>query len=106
MVAMEASDDMDAVGHAERIGQVSQLAVGDAALDAVAVILQHAHEARVFPFDMRRQVHGHLDVPAAPEKGAQRRVGFAATQRKYREVGIEQHQAGIGPADAIEKVSA
>ena len=40
VIAMEASDDMHAIADAKRVGQRAQLAVRDAAFDAMAVIVE------------------------------------------------------------------
>ena len=105
MVAMEASDDMPPVADAKRVGQRAQLAAGDPAFDAVAVILQKAQEAWVLTLDVIRLMHGHLHMAAPPEEAAQGRVGLAAAEREHREIRIEQRQRRVRQGNAGSEVA-
>lgn len=103
---METPDDVDLIADAIGVGQLVQVASGDAALDAVAVVLQQAQEARTVAFDVRGPVHRDAQVPATLEEGAQQAIDIARAQRKHGKVGIEHVQRRHRPFDACTEVHA
>ena len=80
MVAMEAPYDVHAVADAKRIGELMQVAVGDAAFYLVVEIFQQAQKTRRATLEQLSVVHGQLQLAAAHEKSAQGRLDVALPQ--------------------------